>query len=148
MLGPNLSTETFPKSDPAILKLGAEVRRLMTEAMKRAGKNAKEVAKEMTDRLGGRPITESMIYELTRNGSQDQPREVRLLATWVPAFCEVTGDDRLQRWLAGPRLREFIELGQGVCSIRADGERLLRIASELKALGRQKKGKVKPTQKA
>jgi len=76
-VNPNLSTETFPKSDPEIFRLWAETRRLMTEAMKRARKNAKQIAKEMSEYLGGQPITESMIYELTRTGRLDQPRELR-----------------------------------------------------------------------
>jgi hypothetical protein len=142
---PNLLTETFPKTDTEIVKLGAEVRRLITEAITRSRKTAPEVAEEMSRRLG-RPITGSMIYELTRNG--DPEREVRLLATWVPAFCEVTGDDRLQRWLAGPRLRELIELGEQVCSMRESGQHLLDLAARIRSYARETKGKRKPTRKA
>jgi hypothetical protein len=147
MVQPNLLTETFPKTDPEIVKLGAEVRDLLSKAIRRSGKNAAEVAQEMTKRLG-RPITESMVYELTRNSDRDQPREVRLLATWVPAFCEVTGDDRLQRWLAGPRLRELVELGERVSSM---GWVLRQMQDELARLtgrGLQKKAKGKGTRKA
>lgn len=144
MLNPNLSTETFPKSDPEIVKLGSGVRDLMTRAMKRSGKNANVVAKEMTDRLGGRPITESMIYELTRNGGQGQPREVRLPVTWVAVFCEVTGDDRLQRWLAGPRLGVFIEFGERMSSALE----FFRIAAILKTCQRNKKAAKQPQRRS
>jgi hypothetical protein len=146
MVQPNLATETFPKTDPEIVKLGAEVRDRMTKAMKRAGKNAAEVAQEMTKRLG-RPITESMIYELTRNG--DQPREVRLPITWVPAFCDITGDDRLQRWLAGPRLCELIELGERVCSLDSILGQMQAALGKLRAQrGHRSKPKGKRTRKA
>jgi hypothetical protein len=141
MLNPNLSTETFPKSEPEIVKLGADIRHLMSEAMTRCKKTAPEVAKEMSERLG-RPITGSMIYELTRNGLP-QP-EIRLLASWVLAFCESTNDDRLQRLLAGPRLRELIELGETVEGMHADGERLLQIANYLRLFATQEKRKAKP----
>jgi hypothetical protein len=144
MTNPNLSTETFPKSDPEIVKLGAEVRDLLTKAIKRSGKNTNEVAKEMTEYLGGRPITGSMIYELTRNGGQGQPRELRLPVTWVAAFCEVTGDDRLQRWLAGPRLGVFIKFGEAAAS----AVELFRIAAMLRRCQRSKKAGKKQTRKA
>jgi hypothetical protein len=98
----------------------------------------------MTERLGGRPITGSMIYELTRNGGQGQPREVRLPVTWVPAFCEVTGDDRLQRWLAGPRLGVFIEFGERVSS----AVEFFKIAATLRNCERGKKSGKKQTRKA
>jgi hypothetical protein len=148
MTNPNLSTETFPKSDPEIVKLGAKVRDLMTKAMKRAGINAKEVAKQMSERLGGRPITESMIYELTRNGGQGQPREVRLPATWVAAFCEVTDDDQLQRWLAGPRLRELFEQGERLENMESILGQMLDAIGKLKGQGRQKKGKDRRPQRS
>jgi len=142
---PNLLTETGPKTEPEIVRLGAELRRLMTDAITRSRKTAPEVAEEMTKRLG-RPITGSMIYQLTRNG--DPGREVRLSATWVPAFCEITGDDRLQRWLAGSRLSGLIELGERVCALDSVLGQMLEAVSKLKGKGRQKKGKEKPTRKA
>src|SRR2546422_8948204 len=92
---PNLTTETFPNPDPEIVGLGTEVRRLLTTAIKRSGKNATEVAREMSERLGGRPITASTIYELTRIGDLHQPRELRMPVTWVMAFCDITRDDGL-----------------------------------------------------
>ncbi len=140
---PNLSAETFPKTDPEIVKLGSEVRDLMTRAMKHSRQNAKAVAKGMTDRLGGRPITGSMIYELTRNGGQGQPREVRLPVTWVAAFCEITGDDRLQRWLAGPRLGVFIEFGERM----SNAVELFKIAATLRSCQRPKKAGKKQSRK-
>jgi hypothetical protein len=142
---PNLLTETDPKTEPEIVKLGAELRRLMTDAITRSRKTAPEVAEEMTNRLD-RPITGSMIYELTRNG--DPGREFRLLATWVPAFCEITGDDRLQRWLAGPQLRELIAFGEGVERVRSTGLQLLDIAAKLKSYQRGNKTKKKQARKA
>ncbi|MGD0697177.1 MAG: hypothetical protein ABSB82_20350 [Terriglobia bacterium] len=86
----------------------------MSDAITRSRQTTPEIAEEMSKRLGIR-VTASMIYELTRNGNPVP--ELRLLATWVPAFCEVTGDDRLRRWLAGPRLRELIETGERVHSL-------------------------------
>ncbi len=137
---PNLLTEIVPKTEPEFVKLGAEVRRLMTDAITRSRKTAPEVAEEMSMRLG-RPITGSMIYELTRNG--ELGREVRLLATWVPAFCEITGDDRLQRWLAGSRLRELAELGERVCAVDSILGEVLKAVSKLKTKEHQKAKRAK-----
>src|SRR5712692_7447345 len=114
---PNFMTETFPNTEPEIVRLGAEVRGLVTRAIKRSGKNAAQVVQEMSERLGGRPITASTIYELTRNGDPHQPREVRMPVTWVITFCEVTRDDGLQRFLMGPRLRTRVEHSERVQSL-------------------------------
>jgi hypothetical protein len=136
----NLLTEIGPKTEPEIVKLGAELQRLMTDAITRSRKTAPEVAEEMTDRLG-RPVTGSMIYELTRNG--EPGREVRLPATWVDAFCQVTGDDRLQRWLAGPRLRELAELGERVCAVDSILGKMLEAVGKLKGETRQGRKRAK-----
>jgi len=144
MLKPNLLTESVPKTDPEIVKLGDEVRDLLTKALKHSGKNANEVAKEMTERLGGRPITGGMIYELTRNGGQGQPREVRFPVTWAAAFCQVTGDDRLQRWMAGPRLGMLIEFGERVSS----AVEFFRIVATLRSCQRRKRTGKKQIRKA
>lgn len=141
MLKPNLPTEYVPKSDPEIVRLGTEVRDLLTHAMKSAGKNAKEVAKEMSERLGGRPITGSMIYELTRNGGPGQQREVKLPVTWLAAFCLATGDNGLQRWAAGPQLRELIELGQRVRSMRWVVEEIRKCLDEMNGAQPRKKAR-------
>jgi hypothetical protein len=135
-VNPNLLTETGPKTDTEIVKLGVELRGLLTKAIKWSGKTAPEVAKEMAKRLG-RPITESMMYEFTRNG--DPGREVRLPATWVPAFCEITGDDRLQRFLAGPHLRDLIQVGEQVDTLDSILGRMLEAVAKLKDRGRKEK---------
>jgi hypothetical protein len=62
----------------------------------------------------------------------------------VAAFCEVTGDDRLQRWLAGPRLGVLIEFGERMSS----AVELFKIAATLRTCERGKKTVKKQTRKA
>jgi hypothetical protein len=36
----------------------------------------------------------------------------------IPIFCEVTGDDALQRWLMGDTLRGLLKVGESVTEVR------------------------------
>lgn len=135
-----VSTEVGPKTGPEIERLGREVRRLLAEAMTRSGKNATDIAEDMTKRLG-RPVKKSTVYEFTRS---DQPGlENRFPATWVSAFCEATGFDDLARFVMGPRLCDLVELGERVESMGSILGQMQDSVAKLKAQGRQKKGKEK-----
>lgn len=44
----------------------------------------------------------------------------RFPACLIQAFCDVVGNDRLQRWAVGPRLRKLLELGEALAALEAD----------------------------
>lgn len=92
-----------------------ELRRILRDVMKRSSKERPVIAQAMTEALG-RTITPSMLGDFTRNARVCKKRQVRFPAAWVPALYQATGNDELQRWLAGPHLRALIELGERVCS--------------------------------
>lgn len=89
------------------------LRKCLTKAMKRSGKSRAEIADQMQARLGAaisgaRRLTEERLYDLT----SESKRDARFPALWVPLFCEVTGDDSLQRLLMGPRLAGLVEASE------------------------------------
>ncbi len=62
----------------------------------------------------GRNITASMLNDYTANTKNT----ARFPAAYVRGFCEVTGDDSLQRLLLGDRLRDLAEIGELEVSAR------------------------------
>ena len=87
------------------MRIDAAFRALLADIIK---DHRESVASELRVRLG-RPVTKAMLDEYTRNPSTG--REMRFPAVWVPAICQITGDDRLQRLLLGERLAEILEVG-------------------------------------
>jgi len=126
--------------------LGADLRRSLGEAIRRSRKTHAEIAHEMTERLG-QPVTQTMLNEFTRSGDREG-REVRFPAAWVPAFCEVVGDDALQRGLMSERLRELVSLGERVFNLRSILKEVCDGVAKLEGRERQKKGQGKRIRKA
>lgn len=85
----------------------AEVRTILARAIKRCPKSRAQIADEMAVLLG-RQITASMLFDFTAPTKS----LVRFPAAWVPAFCSVTGSDRLQRLLLGDDLLRVLEWGE------------------------------------
>jgi hypothetical protein len=93
----------------------SRVRRLLADTMKRSGKGYEQIAREMSEALGlssDRPIDKGVLADCVR--CRRKGRRVRFLAAWVPAFCEVTGSDELQRHLLSERLRGLLAAGESV----------------------------------
>jgi hypothetical protein len=144
-----LSGDTLPQKRLWGIRTELILRRLLADVMKGSGKNRSQIADEMSRILGcpaDRPIAKNVLDDSVR--SRKKGRMVRFPAAWIPALCQVTGNDELQRWLAGPRLRELIELGEQVCSMRESSQHLLDLAARFRTYGRETKGKRKPTRKA
>jgi hypothetical protein len=83
-------------------------------------KNRTQIAAELS-RAVGSPVRVYMLDEYTADSRGEcavNSREVgsrgkrRFPAAWVPAFCKITGDDRLQRLLLGEPLCCLLELGE------------------------------------
>jgi len=119
------------------------LRRLLTASIKRSRKTHAEIAAEMTLHTGQR-ISKRMVDDWTA----ESKKPARFPAAFIVAFCEVTGDDRLQRFLMSPRHRELLELGERVSTM---GSILGKMQDELATLAirrRHKKGKGKRSRKA
>jgi hypothetical protein len=70
-------------------------------------KKRQQIAAELSRKIG-RDITASMLNDYTATTKT----AARFPAAYVRAFCEVTGNDSLQRSLLGPRLLALIEIGE------------------------------------
>jgi hypothetical protein len=119
------------------------LRGLVAQALKGCSEERQQVASELSIRTHDR-ITKRMLDDW----ASPSKKGLRFPASLVKDFCEVTGNDGLALAIVGRRLRELIELGERVCSVRTDSERLLQIAGQLRALGCKKTAKVRPTRKA
>lgn len=87
--------------------LDYEIRTLAADSIKRSGKSREQIAEGMAALMGCQ-MTVHML-----NGFTAQSKEaIRFPAAHILAFCEVTADDRLQRFLAGPRLLKLIEFAE------------------------------------
>jgi hypothetical protein len=101
--------------------------------MKPSKKPREQIAREMSQVLGmigppGRVVTPTMLADFTRNGTKK--RQVRFPAAWVPAFCEVVGDDSLRHEFMGDQLNRRCEVGRQVLSSRDMWEALAPVLAE------------------
>jgi hypothetical protein len=56
----------------------------------------------------------------------EHKRAARFPALFLLSFCEITGDDRLQREILSPRLRELLQLGELVVRLIEQSQNFLR----------------------
>jgi hypothetical protein len=106
----------MPKLTPQIstdLDADTQLRTLVAMLIKQSGKSREEIAKKMS-LLAKRPISQQAVNGWTAKAErgQEASRRSRFPAFLVPIFCEVVGNDALQRWLVGARLRELIEFAE------------------------------------
>jgi hypothetical protein len=80
---------------------------LLAQYSKRSNKSREQIAEEMSVHTGLR-ISKRMLNDWTA----ESKKPARFPAFLIESFCEVTGDDRLQRWAVGKRLGAFLELGE------------------------------------
>lgn len=88
---------------------GAALRPILSKA---AHGKRHEIAAQITTRAGRR-VTVAMLNDWC---ALTKPH-LRFPADLVEVFCEVTGDDSLQRKLLSPRLRALLELGEFVAQL-------------------------------
>jgi hypothetical protein len=88
-------------------ELDLAIRRLLSEVMSACAKDRQQVAEELS-RNTGRSISVSILNDYTATTKT----AARFPAAYVRGFCEITGDDSLQRFLLGPRLLALIEIGE------------------------------------
>lgn len=124
--------------------LDAAIRALLSEVMRSSKKSRAQIAQEMSALLG-RSVTVYMLNDFTASckgqrvaeDSQLDTRKspVRFPAAWIHAFCEVTGDDRMQRLILSPRLRSLLQLGERQLSqCQAERQRAELIEELLKGI--------------
>ena len=98
---------------PKPQELDILIRRLLTGALRASSKSRSEIAHELSTRVGT-PISVFMLNEYTA------PSKVlrRFPAVWLPAFCDITGDDGPRLLLLDPRLRDLLlEIGERALAV-------------------------------
>lgn len=83
------------------------IRRLVDAAILCSGMSRDQIADELTKQVG-EPVTSMMLFGWT----SESKKRLRFPAGFVSAFCEITGDDQLQRFVIGPRLRRLLSLAE------------------------------------
>jgi hypothetical protein len=109
--------------------------------MKNSGKNRVLIAREMTEILGlspDRAIKKGLLDDCVRR--RKKGRMVRFPAAWVPALCQVTQNDELQRQLLTDRLRDLLAVGE---SVTGAVSRLAEAQGALARIMRQSRQKAK-----
>lgn len=117
----------------------------VSNALKHCSKRMtrEQVAQELTT-MTGHTITKGMLDDWATPSKTG----LRVPAFLIKPLCEVTGDDRLQRWVSGPRLQEFIEIGEQLHTIEPILGQMHGAALKLKAQARCKMTPKKQTRKA
>ena len=116
---------TQPITHNESLEMDSAVRAALSKAFSRArkrGKTRKQVLTELRKATG----VEIKARTLECHSAESR-RAYRFPAAWVVPFCQITGDDSLQRVLLGPALARVLVLGEqllalGQSTIATDAE--------------------------
>ncbi len=92
----------------------SKLRKLLSKLIKQSAKKRCQIAEEMST-FSGLRISERMLNDWT----SEYHKSARFPAALIVPFCQAIGNDELQRYLVGERLRELIDLGE-------EAERLLK----------------------
>jgi hypothetical protein len=89
------------------------LRDLIADIIRQSPKKRPQLAEELSEALG-QHITSFMLDCFTATGKSRFP------AIFIQAFSDITGDDRLQRFVMGPRLRRLVEFAEAELSAARD----------------------------
>ena len=120
---------------------------VIKQCHKRSGKGRKDIARELTERLGrcttpflgehGLPaVTEGTLNEYTRTLRAGQ--ESHFPAAWLGIFCELIDDDRPIRAVLPEHLRIAISIGESLLQASGSLKRAYELVSEIVEQGRRK----------
>jgi hypothetical protein len=108
------------------------IRDLIAASRKKSRLSCPQIADRMSLRLG-RNITGGMIYDF----SAGSKKGARFPASFVSAFCDVTGDDRLRMYLVGDRLAKLVELGEQLVESMKTERRRKRLLGQLSKVSKK-----------
>ncbi len=116
----------------------SELRRLVTEMIRRCPKKRLQIAEELSAKLGHR-VTEHMLNDFTSEGK----KPARFPAYFIAPLCEIVGNDELQRFVMSERLRKLVDFAER--EVAAQREQRDRDALRDELLGtRLRKGRTAP----
>ncbi len=111
----------MPESEVKIGLQDSALRELLSFLIKRSPMSREQIADEMSKSLGQR-ISRHMLDDWT----SECHKGARFPAVLIQAFCDATGNDRLQRWAAGSRLRKLIEFAERQLEVEERRTELLK----------------------
>jgi hypothetical protein len=85
------------------------LRELLSHLLRQSSKSRAQIAEEVSVHVGQR-ISKDMLDDWTA----ESKKPARFPAFLIPAFCEITGSDELQRHLLSERLRRVLSVGESV----------------------------------
>jgi hypothetical protein len=106
------SQSVFTHPFAEALRVDLALRQLLSLVISTCSKSRAEIAAEMSTILG----VEIKPSALNLWTAPSRP-ESRFPCIFADAFCRATGDDRLQRFLLGPRLCGLLEVGESVIRV-------------------------------
>jgi len=84
----------------------------LSDLINASPKSREQIAEGMTA-LANIPISECMINNWTAKAERgEHSRRSRFPAFLIPIFCQVIGNDELQRWAAGQRLADLAKFAE------------------------------------
>jgi hypothetical protein len=117
------STASAPQAGPgADVSLRHIVRRAIRESRRK--KTPEQIAEDLSKCIG-KDVTVHMLNAFT----SESKKPARFPALFIEPLCEITGDDRLQRFVLSDRLRKLLRLGEAAAEVLGGHaqQRLLRI---------------------
>lgn len=117
----------MPESNENLGTQDLRLRELLTQIIRQCPKKRTQIAEELSDSLGQR-VTVHMLNDFT----SESKKPARFPALFIVPFCRVTGDDRLQRFVMGPRLRKLVEFAERELAASQDEIERARLRSELR----------------
>jgi len=108
------------------------VRKLVKDLMKQSKKSRANIADEMSQRAR-RGISKRMIDDWVSPKTR-----ARFPAALIEIFCEVIGNDALQRHVMSPRLLELVQTGERVRHMDVILRQMLEAVEKLKGRQSQK----------
>jgi len=109
--------------DRAAKDLDAALRALLRRIIRNCPKKREQIAEEL--RARGFAVTSHTLNDYTAEGREGKGFGAFPLKL-IQAFCEVVGDDRLQRYAAGPRLARAAKIGEDVAEVLSERKRKSR----------------------
>jgi hypothetical protein len=82
-------------------------RELLSEALRESGKTRERIASELSHRVG-RTITASILNDYTARTKE----AYKFPAAWMGAILEITGSEKLRRFLLTPQIQALLSLAE------------------------------------
>jgi hypothetical protein len=122
----------MPKSPQKIGIQDSNLRELLSFLIKQSPMSREQIADEMSKSFGQR-ISRAMLDDWTA----ESHKAARFPAVLIQGFSDAIGNDRLQRWAAGSRLRKLIEFAERHLELEERRAELLKAKPRRKAKARR-----------